>query len=279
MSQAGDLATVSQISCWGDSMTERHPGVESFTDALAKLTGRTVHNFGISDQISTQVAARQGGHPAKFLVEWGRIPSEGGVVIAPLTFSPIMPKVELELTGTLSDVPGKLLYKGGVHWFERATPGPEKPLGEASVFMPSLALERRNDVQILWWGRRNYLETERILADFRLSCTFLGQHGRALIIGVVNSPGKTPGSMEHAAIVNLNDRLRDEYKDRFFDVRSYMIRSGLKDAGMSPSSGDIADIENDVPPRSLRFDVIHYNDIGNQLIARKLNEMINEQGW
>jgi Ca2+-binding RTX toxin-like protein len=49
------------------------------------------------------------------------------------------------------------------------------------------------------------------------------------------------------------------------------------DSGLGPNSA--WDVENDIPPRALRFDKIHLNAIGNEFLSELIVNKINALGW
>lgn len=71
----------------------------------------------------------------------------------------------------------------------------------------------------------------------------------------------------------------------YAEVRRYLVTDGLRVAGIAPTATDQANIDVDVPPRSLRVDVddpdtdAHLNEAGKRVTASRLNDLIRAAGW
>ncbi len=71
----------------------------------------------------------------------------------------------------------------------------------------------------------------------------------------------------------------------YAEVRKYLITDGLRLQGITPTATDLANIDVDVPPRSLRRDTedpdtdAHLNDAGKRVAASRLNDLIRAAGW
>lgn len=125
---------------------------------------------------------------------------------------------------------------------------------------------------VIWAGRNNYTDPVTVKADIAAMVASLG-HTRYLVMGVINGnypPGENVGGSGYNTIVGLNADLATLYGTRFIDIRSYLISSGLADAGITPTSQDLTDIANDIVPLSLRADNVHLNTAGNALVAAKV---------
>jgi hypothetical protein len=92
------------------------------------------------------------------------------------------------------------------------------------------------------------------------------------------------GSPVYNQLMALHREMRALCGDRFFDVYEYAITRAMDDAislGLLSgyTSGDNTDLANGYPPRSLRWDELHWNTTMHQLIARQLKLRINLLGW
>nr|WP_094619027.1 MULTISPECIES: hypothetical protein [unclassified Rhodococcus (in: high G+C Gram-positive bacteria)] len=67
----------------------------------------------------------------------------------------------------------------------------------------------------------------------------------------------------------------------YFGMRRRLIDNGLTQAGITPTTQDLADKAADTTPTSLRVggDQIHLNEKCNRVIARKAAELIMAKGW
>lgn len=97
------------------------------------------------------------------------------------------------------------------------------------------------------------------------------------ISSIQNPPAKN-STYYTDAILGLNPRLAKTYGSSYVDIHGYLVSNGLADAKLTPTSGDKADIADDIPPRSLRAKSTsgHLNDTGRRIVASKLNSLINQ---
>src|SRR5436305_542401 len=64
------------------------------------------------------------------------------------------------------------------------------------------------------------------------------------------------------------------YPDNYVDIRSWLVSRA--DGSLAQ---DLIDRGNDATPTSLRFDAIHLNDAGCDVVAAKLRDFISAKGW
>ncbi len=130
-------------------------------------------------------------------------------------------------------------------------------------------------VNIIWMGRNNYKDTDRVLADIEsVANRVVG--GRFAVLSILNGdyPPEHKDLDGYKIIMGLNDTLSKRYGDKYIDVRSQLL------AAANPNDpGDMADIADDVPPRSLRSDQLHLNDAGDTVIAKTVSEFLKKKGW
>lgn len=119
--------------------------------------------------------------------------------------------------------------------------------------------------------------------------------GRFMAIGLTGSPLFPKGSPTYDLTVHdttapfaqsINEQIAVAFGRLYVDMRGYMIESGLARAGLRPSAEDQANIDADVPPRSMRTDVpsandAHLNDAGRWVVAQRLAEQARSVavGW
>ena len=133
---------------------------------------------------------------------------------------------------------------------------------------------------VIWAGRNDKSDFgawgSRTLAAIAAMVAALDAAGnsRYLVLGVTNNGAEYAANTgtnadNYNAIVALNAQLATIYGSRFWDVRSWMVTSGLSAVSLSPTAGDLVDIARDVIPTSLRVDAtnVHFNSTGNQAIA------------
>lgn len=119
---------------------------------------------------------------------------------------------------------------------------------------------------IIWVGRNNYSNPTQVKADIAAMVSALG-HDRYLVLSILNGdvPNEYQGEDDYNSIISLNNDLEALYGDNFLDIRSYLVSQ--YDSG---DSDDIQDYSNDVVPGSLRFDYLHLNAAGYELVAGQI---------
>lgn len=164
--------------------------------------------------------------------------------------------------------PQRVVYDGGVN-------------GETSTQIAARQLAdtagHNTWINIFWYGQNNVTQPAQIKADLAASIAALAPgNDRFLVLSVVNeaTPVASKGGADHASIVQLNAELAALYPQNFFDIRSYLVKQ------FDPANPqDVIDFQNDDVPSSLRFDIIHLNNQGAILVARKVKEFIDAKSW
>ena len=136
----------------------------------------------------------------------------------------------------------------------------------------------RNEwINIFWYGQNNQTDPGQIKADLAASIAKLAPgNTRFLVLAVVNEakPEEARGAPIHDTIVQLNNELAALYPDHYLDVRTFLVNH------YDPARPeDVADFNEDVPPRSLRFDEIHQNNEGAELVTDWLKGILDARGW
>lgn len=136
---------------------------------------------------------------------------------------------------------------------------------------------RNGWINIFWYGQNNQTEPEQIKADIAVSVAALAPgNARFLVLAVVNEakPEESRGAPIHSTIVQLNKELASLYPGHYLDVRTYLVNH------YDPAKPeDVANFQEDVPPRSLRYDEIHQNNEGAELVTDWLKGILDARGW
>lgn len=116
--------------------------------------------------------------------------------------------------------------------------------------------------------------------------------GLFMPIGLTNGPDSPAGSDHYQLVVRdtpplgvkaVNQKMATAFGTAYAEVRRFLVTSGLTVAGITPTIEDQQNIEDDIPPRSLRTDKggnpSHLNDAGRQVTAFRLNDLIRDDGW
>ncbi len=104
---------------------------------------------------------------------------------------------------------------------------------------------------------------------------FGATQGGYLVLGLVTGLTGERGSDYYNAVIapgGINDQLKAEHGDRYFDTHRFIVDRGMASLGMTPTAQDKLDIANDITPDSLRADAGrgHFNERGQQALANEL---------
>jgi lysophospholipase L1-like esterase len=166
---------------------------------------------------------------------------------------------------------------------------PRRDVYEGGVGGDSTAMElarvqadtKFRNANFVFVDKINYSSGETV-AQWEANVAQILQHptsGRRLVLSSPSGTGEGIGSAYYAAMQQVNAWLASNYAADYFDMRSYLIASGLSAAGITPTSDDLADIAADTIPRSLLADGIHLTDAGQKVMAQKVHDLIVTRGW
>lgn len=143
---------------------------------------------------------------------------------------------------------------------------------EVRTRMLAASAAERGEVTWIWVGRNNYDEPQIVLADIAQMVAAL-DHDRYLVGAIINGnyAVERAGTPGYAQLLALNARLKDTYGSRFVDLRAALI------AAASPN--DAEDVRADIVPRSLRYDNIHLNAAGYQVVATAMHDAAVRLGF
>lgn len=135
------------------------------------------------------------------------------------------------------------------------------------------APDKFNDIVVIWAGRNNYSDPDRVLHDVAQMVDAV-KTDRFLVLSVLNMNTEVKGSGAHAVILEINKALAQRYQEHFYDIRAELV--GMYRQG---DAADVKDHDNDVPPSSLRSDGIHLNAAGYQFVAQKIHDLLLARQW
>lgn len=277
------------IVCWGDSLTYGYGATHGVTDyptILAKLTGKTVHNMGISGEPSDTICARQGGYNA--LVNPTTIPQDTTAV--ELSFNEglnignttrIGEKGSLDIINPVSlcGVSGNISYSDEKFYFTRLARGNDVTFTHPMPVICANSVERKNDIQIIFMGTNGGWMITADNAETRISKLIsqidamiaYSDNQNFIVVGMhyfyswVLYNGLTKEMLETALLY--------KYGRRYINLRDYMVNYGLADAKITPTEEDTTAIANgEVPPSLLFTDKIHGNVKFYELLAKQVYE-------
>lgn len=269
----------------GDSMTAgaggagtTYPRVLKNLLVAAGYVGE-VNNRGVGGENSVTITARMGGYPFMVLPVGGVIPATTTpfeITLLPINGQMPAPLKQgyLTYTGKLGKVPGTFsrTESGGVltYYFTRTVAGDEVVANRPTQMYLDIAEPSRGDVLLIWIGQ-NGPDTTRAIQDAKaLIQRMTALDKRYLVIG---KPGGTSAQ-------NVDDSLWfAEFGQRFISIRQYMVQYGLADAGLTPTSQDLIDIQNGTIPSSLRVDSTHWIAAGYTILGNLVFQRLIEMEW
>lgn len=282
-----------QFSAWGDSLTwGRSAGdyVGGYPAYLSDLIGQPVYNGGVPGEKAPGIAARQGGKPAPATVVGGSIPESGPVQVI-LRDRVVIIRDEGTLDGTIQGIHGTLFkedhsFQRTPYYFSRSNPGEETAVPRGTPFIPDVGAMYRSSTQIYWYGRNDaavgHQNVSSVIPAVAASVAYIRPcTDHYLVMSTINRDGEEEGTSTYELINNLNAQLEDAYMPgHYLDIRAYLIRHGLVDAGITPTADDRQDMANDVVPRSLRVaDSIHLTNTGYELVAEQIYRFMTDNKW
>lgn len=97
----------------------------------------------------------------------------------------------------------------------------------------------------------------------------------ASVMSVVNQdPREVRGTSGYQILIDLNNELAAIYPQNYLDIRTFLVNQA------NPADAQEAqDLQEDVPASSMRFDAIHFNGHGSEMVAGRIREYIEAKGW
>jgi hypothetical protein len=243
------------FACAGDSLTNGADGNgTNYPAVLAAASGRTATIIGKGGMTSTQIAALFGGLAVNVTVASNQIPASGPVAVTAYNINILYDSGINQGTqsGTLAGVRGVMSTDTSGNWtFTRSTAGSVTACPANSQFLPDLAVTAQFDTAILWIGRNDSGTPSTVMANIAACYAWLKvRYKRVLVMTVLNGLGEGTGTTAHTNITTIASDIMSTYPDAF-DIRSWLISSGLGAASITPTTLDTLDIANDIPPASL----------------------------
>jgi lysophospholipase L1-like esterase len=165
-------------------------------------------------------------------------------------------------------LPGRSVYDGGV-------------ASETSSEIAARVLADRSGhnawINIFWMGTNNPDQPAQIKADLAACIAALAPgNDRFLVLPVFNDAisSEYRGTAMYAAIMQLDAELAAAYPQHYLDVRTFLVSQFDP---LNPQ--DVADVQNDLVPSSLRVDDIHLSYKGQEVAVQAVRNFINARGW
>ncbi|MGG7510968.1 fibronectin type III domain-containing protein, partial [Plantibacter sp. YIM 135249] len=282
---------------------------------LGVYLNRTVRTNAVGGEKTSGIGARQGGAPYQMLPAGGAIPASGGVTVTcttptgdvqyPLLQTNGNPTLGKTFVGYLhtrsGDIHGTLTLTqpsgastshqpDDFYTFTRTSAGAVVSVTRPASFYLDFGIDRREDIHVIMAGRNNVAQSiatqsvadcvTEVLAGVAAMVVFMeAANKRFLIVGVHNGTSEGTGTDQYAKTIAVNAALFAAYGRRFVDYRPYLIAYGLEDAGITPTTDDVADIAAQRVPRSLLTDGLHFQIATRQIVGKLVGDRMVELGW
>jgi hypothetical protein len=267
-----------KIAGYGDSMFGDHGGTGVSTlSALELLSGVEVYKGGIPGQTSTEASLRQGGLDIFVTAAGDTIPASGPVAVTVLPAGTWMTSTAWNFTGSLAGIPGILRKEVGDTWnFTRTATGTATTIKAETRWVSDLA--HPTWINLYHAGRNK--STATLKRDYQAFVAGMaGENNRYLVLPVYNVSSEPAGSTGYNILAATWADMEATLGPHYYDMRGWLIRNGLKEAGITPTAADTAAIAEDRIPPSLMFDSTHLTALGRQVEAARLLHIIQTKGW
>ena len=306
--------TTTSIVMWGDSMT-KYLGADRIANEMDD--GRRVISKGIGGQTSIEIGGRQGGVVTTCRISGEVIPSSGSVTVTNL-YPTITRSNSAGVEVLIAGIRGLLKPISGGYSFTRSTTGTATPAAGVQIVTPittdvvnGVTFDLNSYTAIFWAGRNGIgtsNETDVTIYQ-KMVAKMTSKEKRVLILPVFNGGYRTesngdpaiptPGTGAYTGLMNRNAAVAAALPQYWFDVRRLFIDGAeawmqqkypnqyastwgepfpeRTQSGLGPDSS--WDVANDVPPRALRSDLVHLNNLGNQFISELIAAELRRRGW
>lgn len=260
--QLATKSTKNIVVCWGDSLSDN-----TFESYLAAITGYNVIDGGVSGEISSSTAFRQGGivftnnaivsiptsGPVSFDVTASNIPFA-------ITLGSVFPVKFNGIDGSLTfnTRTGAVTGIGNVT-FTRTSAGATITVPAGAMIVANEGQDKRADTAVIWVGVNDQQNLDpnhvaNVVTSVDAMVAYMNTDTKDYII---LAPTTGSDLSARARTIRISLALQKKYPTKFYDIRRFIIDKGLALCGLSPTSQDLTDIANDTVPTSLRVDNIH----------------------
>lgn len=268
------------VACYGDSLTQGNQdgSGNTYPKYLTTLLASqcNVINRGSGGDSSREIASRQGG--VGLYVKPFTIPATTTAVEIFLNcaygsnnyFFPARQNISTLSTVYINGVKGKITYSGSAssmsgehhYYFTRSEAGDAVEITRPTLVKTS-GYDSRYYTQIIWAGTNDKPTLEKlkenVIPTIDNMIKFL-HSDRYLVVGLTSKNYMSE-------IADVNEYMKKNYGNKFVNIRDYILEYGLADAGITATTQDTTDISNGEIPSSLRYDSVHFNAKGYQIVA------------
>ena len=127
--------------------------------------------------------------------------------------------------------------------------------------------ENKDEILVIFTGNDESTDIDEIIKAQKQMIKYANTD-KYIVLGVVKDDS-----------IYENSLLEKEYGSHFLNIKKYLIQNGLKDANITATKQDKADVGNSIVPTSLRSEGINGNSTYYKLVAQQVFNKINELGY
>lgn len=268
------------IVCWGDSLTYgTGSSVGGYPYWLGKLLpDRTIYTCGYPGDTSIEILGMSGA--LNMLVSPCTIPESGSVDIdiydamlsedTPFRFPMIDSATgvnPVEIGGILGnlDLSKTSNPDSRKFTFSRLEDGQSVTFTDYEKMITSVGKKRKSDIMIIFIGTNGGWENNNEYLINQIKTMVDNQDSfdkKYIIVGITAGYTELRKSLEKDMLI--------AFGEHYVNMRDYLVRCGLSENGLTPTSTDDSDISVGRVPKSLRYDDTHLNDFGYKSVANRL---------
>lgn len=258
---------------------------------LAKLLGTSARSEAAPAAKSPEILLARSEKAAvrldfRYMGAGGRLPASGGLVLP--TLDRRVPETDRTYPGTIDGIPFDLHRVAGTHRkveIHRASPGASVHVGVSARSRWVTALERqhRGSTHLLWMGKNNIGDIDRVLADTRAAYDV--EPESTLVLGHWKNFRDTPGTAQYAQVDAVNRAYARTYGAQYLDVNAVLTdpkrwkHPELHRYNIGSTAADRQRASWGMAPLELRGDDYHLNRFGYLIVATAIAEKLRALGW
>lgn len=277
------------LTLWGSSSMSSEGGDQSTPLAVRihehlalAAAPAAVHPFGVGATRSPHTVLMRGLDTPSLRLLGAADPDTGEVAVE--LDSGLAPAGPLRMPGAVDGGPGTLDGTRGTWAFVPDDPAAEVPEG---VFRSALAAVAAGSRQVLWMGKNNILQVERVLEDTqRVHDAAEDPEADNLVLGQWTTAHDPVGSDTAEAVAEVNAEQAARYGDHFLDLGALLTsEEGLCCPPLAPlrlleQADTQGSLSLKVVPAALRApDGLHLNGWGNLAVSSAIIQRMRELRW
>lgn len=275
--------TIPGIVCWGDSLTAGAGGNGvTYPNVLSNLINENIYdipvfNMGVGGENTRTILGRAGAIP--YVVDEFTIPSDTSRVKINLksingqSVGPLKQGDKALNPVTINGIKGIIELEDEEYFFRRAESGESIEVKHKTQVITSGTDTYKDYINIIFIGQNGGWDNiDSLISQQNSIINKLDKNKEQyLIIGLTSGTAKERSSLENAMV--------EEYGDKYINLRLYLSKYGLDDAGLEATSEDLKYMNEGRVPPSLLSDTIHFNNVGYKLIGEYIYKRMIELGY